>query len=132
MQMSEGVISMLGNSSGNSKARTYSVIEVGSTTLQNKVISSSLDNYLQRAYSMGGISKLYLRGKLILGVELSDGKIYYYRGNSLFALINIILGIPLILFFGLGLFIIWQGVAEMGNVKVGDELKRRGGVAVKL
>lgn len=132
MKIAEGPISLLGNARINNKVTTYSVIEIGNQILQKIAVPNSLDNFLSRGLNQQGVSKLFLRGKVLCGIQTPDGKIYCYRANPVAGVILCVCGVPFILFFGVGLLFIWQGAAELMNYALTSKLKAMGATALKL
>lgn len=96
MRVVEGVISLIGNSSTQNGVTKYSVIQIGDETLQRVKSSESLGNYLAMALKQGGRSKIHIRGKMILGISLSDGKTFCYKPNYFGAAILAVIGLGLI------------------------------------
>lgn len=97
-----GVLSMLGSGSvienqiGKGFVR-YDVIEIGDQIVQKLRTARSLGDFIARG--LGKEVTLYLIGNMIIGVKLSDGKLYYWkRGKSV--VIICLLALP---FWGMGL-----------------------------
>jgi hypothetical protein len=132
MQVIEGSVTLLGNATIANKVTTYSVIEIGGQIVQKVRVPTSLDNFLTRALNQDGTSKLFLRGKLLVGVQTPEKKIYCYKANAFAGLFLCIVGVPLIPFLGIGLIFIWQGVAELKNVAAVSELKAMGATPISL
>ena len=132
MQVVEGNLVLLGNATIQGKVTTYSVIEIGDQILQKVRVPRSLDNFLSRALQQNGSSTLYLNGKLVCGVRTPEGKLYCYKANTFAGALLCILGVPVIPVFGIGLVFIWQGVAELRNASVTNELKAMGATPISL
>lgn len=77
-----GVLKMLGSSVvtttaiGKSFVR-YDTIEIGDAILQKVGTARSLKDFVERG--LGQNVTLYLNGNRLIGVKLSDGKIYYWK-----------------------------------------------------
>jgi len=132
MQVVEGSLVLLGNATIQGKVTTYSVIEIGDQILQKVRVPRSLDNFLSRALQQNGITKLFLNGKIVCGVQTPEGKIYCYKASTIAGLILCIAGVPLTVVFGIGLLFIWQGVAELRNASVTNQLKAMGATAISF
>jgi hypothetical protein len=94
-----GVLKTLGSGStrhGNvgSSIVKYNTIEIGDTLLQKLVSSQSLNDFVERG--LGKEVTFYLNGNMLIGVKLSDGKIYYWKRSFLLFLYSVILSIFLI------------------------------------
>ena len=79
MKTITGILKTLGSGSithGNvgSTFRKYDTIEIGDTILQKIVTSRSLNDYIQRG--LGEEVTLFLNGKMLIGVKLSNDEIY--------------------------------------------------------
>ena len=128
MKKITGTITRLGNATINKKVTTYSIIEIGSELLQKVRISTGLDSFL----NAGSTATLFVRGKSILGIKLEDGKFYCHKSSPISALILIIIGIPLIFLFGLGLILIFFAAGELLNYQVTSQLEREGATPVSF
>lgn len=88
-----GELKMLGsnattiNSIGKSFIK-YNSIEIGDTILQNIRTAKSLDDFVSRG--IGEQVTLFLNGKFLMGVKLSNGKVYYWK-RSIATLVFVLL-----------------------------------------
>ena len=89
MKIIAGNIKGLGNSKRTNDQAIYSIIEIGSETIQNAQIADSLDNFLIKALKQNGETTLYIHRKTIYGITLPDGK-SYYSGLSWLRLVSAI------------------------------------------
>jgi hypothetical protein len=129
MKKYQGIITRLGNGTiGKNGITTYSIIEIGDTLLQKVKIPTSLDSFL----TAGSTATLHMRGSLLLGVDLANGKSYCYKAKPLVGGLLALVGIPLIPFFGFGLLFMWQGVSEILNYLAVNELQSQGAVSVSI
>lgn len=79
-----GVLKMLGSGrvTGNQAGKSfvhYSSVEIGNEVLQKMRTAQALGDYISRGLNNSGPITLYIAGKLIIAVKLSDGKIYYWK-----------------------------------------------------
>ena len=132
MSTYQGELTSLGNSVIRNTVTTYSIIEIGDQVIQKIKVPNSLDNFLVKSLKQGGTTKLYLSGSLLVGVTLSDGKSYCYKAKPIAGLLILLIGIPLIPFFGVGLFFIWQGFGELRNYSLSKELANQGATQISL
>ena len=99
MREVKGVLKMLGSGSishgtvGSSFVK-YATIEIGNTILQKIVTSQSLHDFVERG--MGKDVILFLNGKMLIGVKLPDGKVYYWKRSFLLFLYGVILSLFLL------------------------------------
>lgn len=70
----------------------YNSIEIGEEILQNIRTAQSLGDFVERG--LGEDVTLFLNGKLLIGVKLSNGKVYYWK-RSIGIVIFIIVAGPL-------------------------------------
>lgn len=94
-----GVLKTLGSGStrhGNvgSSIVKYNTIEIGDTLLQKVVSSQSLNDFVERG--LGKEVTFFLNGNMLIGVKLSDGKIYYWKRSFALFLYSVILSIFLL------------------------------------
>lgn len=94
-----GVLKTLGSGSvrhGNvgSSFVKYNTIEIGENILQKIVTSQSLNDFVERG--LGQEVTLYFNEKMLIGVQLPDGKIYYWKRSFLLFLYGVILSIFLL------------------------------------
>lgn len=99
MKTITGILKTLGSGSithGNvgSTFRKYDTIEIGDTILQKIVTSRSLNDYIQRG--LGEEVTLFLNGKMLIGVKLLSGKIYYWQRSFFLFLLGIIISLFLL------------------------------------
>ncbi|MDA8447876.1 hypothetical protein [Paracidovorax valerianellae] len=76
MEKFEGVLTTLGSAKVLQHAHQYSVIEIGGRIIQNKFIANGLQNYLVDALKSHKPVTLWVRGKLIVGVKISEDQLY--------------------------------------------------------
>jgi hypothetical protein len=94
-----GVLKTLGSGStrhgtvGSSFVK-YNTIEIGDTLLQKVVTSQSLNDFIERG--LGEEVTLFLNGKMLIGVKLLSGKIYYWKRSFLLFLYSVIVSIFLL------------------------------------
>lgn len=69
----------------------FDTIEIGNTVLQNMRTARSLSDYLSDG--LGSTVTLYVQGKLLIGVKLSTGKIYYWKRSLVGPILMIIPGV---------------------------------------
>ena len=99
MREVKGVLTMLGSGSishgsvGSSVVK-YATIEIGDTVLQKIVTAQSLHDFVARG--LGKDVTLFLNGKMLIGVKLPDGKVYYWKRSFLLFLYGVILSIFLL------------------------------------
>ena len=132
MRVVEGRLTLLGNSTMDSKQRIYSVIQIGDHLLQKIYVVNAMDSFLQQSLNQPGTTRLHLLGKFLMGVQLPNGKLYCYSNNMIWPLVVMGCGVPLIPFFGFGLYVIWLGVAELRRVLAGKSLQSMGGIPCSL
>ncbi|PUE06700.1 hypothetical protein B9Z51_12165 [Limnohabitans sp. T6-5] len=129
MKEIEGHISLLGNAVVSPKGiTTYSVIKIDEKIIQKVRIPTSLDSFL----IVGERVTIYMRKSLILGVKREDGVLYCYSSKIFLAIILILLGIPLIPFFGIGILFVWMGWGEYLNHKIIKELENKGAIPINM
>lgn len=140
MKEVKGTLKMLGNAqihmespahfSGLRSGETvyiYSVIELGDTILHGVQVPGGLDNFLERGAKQDGTVILYLCGKRLVGVQLPDGKLYYYKRNLVSALLLLFFSVLMIPVLGIGLLLLPMVVSEL---RLGRRLRRQGGIVV--
>ncbi|MDO8178659.1 MAG: hypothetical protein Q7T62_10480 [Undibacterium sp.] len=99
MKEVKGVLKTLGSGStthGNvgSSFVKYNTIEIGDTLLQKIVTAQSLNDFVERG--LGEEVTLFLNGKMLIGVKLSSGKIYYWKRSIFLFLYNVIFSLFLL------------------------------------
>jgi hypothetical protein len=99
MQEVKGILKTLGSGSithGNvgSSFVKYNTIEIGDTILQKIVTAQSLNDFVARG--LGEEVTLFLNGKMLIGVKLSNGKIYYWKRSFFLFLYSVVLSIFLL------------------------------------
>lgn len=72
----------------------YNTIEIGDTILQKIVTAQSLNDFVERG--LGQEVTLFLNGKMLIAVKLSDGKIYYWKRSFLLFVFALLLSLFLI------------------------------------
>lgn len=86
----------------------YDSIEIGNTILQKVRTARNLSDYV--ADGLGSEVTLYMNGKLLVGVKLSSGKVYYWKRSIASPLLMVIPAIMLGLVAGAitnnGLFVV--------------------------
>ena len=148
MRIVEGVVSLIGNSSTQNGVTKYSVIQIGDETLQKVKSAESLGSYISMALKKGGASKIHMRGKMILGVSLSDGKTFCYAPNFFGAAILTIIGLGLVgwvlswsniianpfayVIGGLGALTLFQVYGEWLNFQAIKKLRNDGAVSISI
>lgn len=93
MKQVTGVLKRLGSANstrGNigSSMIKYNTIQIGNEVLQKVVTSQSLDDFLTQG--LGQEVTLFLNKKMLIGIRLQDGQIYYWKrsiGLFLFAIL---------------------------------------------
>lgn len=76
MEKFEGVLTTLGSAKVLQHAHQYSVIEIGGRIIQNKFIANGLQNYLVDALKSPNPVTIWVRGKLIVGIKISENQVY--------------------------------------------------------
>lgn len=109
MKEVNGVLKTLGSGSvtrGNvgSSFVKYNTIEIGDTLLQKIVTAQSLNDFVERG--LGEEVTLFLNGKMLIGVKLPNGKIYYWKRSFFLFLYSVVLSI-----FLLGFAVVIGGTA---------------------
>lgn len=99
MQEVKGVLKMLGSGStshGNigSSFVKYNTIEIGDTILQKIVTAQSLNDFAERG--LGQEVTLFLNGKMLIAVQLADGKLYYWKRSFLLFVFAVVLSLFLV------------------------------------
>jgi len=137
-KLGSGTVSM--NQVGKSFIK-YDLIEIGDTILQNVRTARSLSNYLSDG--LGSVVTLYVQGSVVIGVELSGGKIYYWKRSlvaPIFMLIPSAMGGAAVAgmtqsgFFGLLGFIAVYAIAartDILHIMGQSKLAAKGGVGLK-
>ena len=72
----------------------YNTIEIGDTILQKIVTAQSLNDFIERG--LGQEVTLFFNGKMLIGVRLQDGKIYYWKRSFFLFLYSIVVSIFLL------------------------------------
>lgn len=85
MKLGSGTVSV--NQAGKSFIR-FDTIEIGDTIFQNMRTSRSLSDYLSDG--VGTVVTLYVQGKFLIGVKLSNGKTYYWKRSIVAPILMII------------------------------------------
>lgn len=94
-----GILTTLGSGSirhGNvgSSFVKYNTIEIGNTLIQKVVTCQSLNDFVERG--LGKEVTLFFNKKMLIGVRLPDGKIYYWKRSFLLFLYSVIVSIFLL------------------------------------
>lgn len=94
-----GVLKTLGSGSttlGNvgSSIVKFNTIEIGDTILQKIVTAQSLNDFLERG--LGEEVTLFLNKDMLIGVKLSNGKVYYWKRSFFLFLFCVLYSIFLI------------------------------------
>lgn len=148
MRTVEGIIEMIGDSYVKNDIVTYTTIQIGNETLQKVKCSQSLANYISMGLKKGGVSKIFIRGKVILGVSHSYGKKFCYKPNFVNALILGTIGLGIIAWVGswsnvisnpfayviggLGALTLYQVYGEYINFQAMRKLQSEGAVAIGM
>jgi hypothetical protein len=142
MREVSGQISMLGNSRESRGGSTYSVIKIGSSLIEKLQCVDALENFVHVARDKGDNCTLYIEGRRLVGVKLSNGDFYCYKMNILFPLAFLAI-LVFLLPFCLMLFwlvvpipalavLFWLGIRELKIALAGRKLKAQGAVPLSV
>lgn len=127
----EGALSMLGQNKSNSRATTYSTIEIGDQILQKVVVPNVLTDYLERGLKFAEPMKLYMQRNVVYGFQLPDGRTFTYKRGPGAMIAFFCLG-ALTAPYVIGLFIIYGGVQEWKLRKLTGTLAAQGATVIDM
>lgn len=138
VKLGSGTVSL--NQAGKSFFK-FETIEIGDTILQKLRTARSVADYIHEG--LGTNVTLYIQGKLLLGVKLANGKIYYWKRSLIAPVLMIIPAIAGGLtvatitqngFFGFLGFAAVYGLAaksEVSHLVSQSKLAAEGGIGLK-